>query len=132
MPPNTTPASSCKMSPPGVMSFTDDQAMRAQMSGRANIRTQAITWITPLVARTRARSPRPRAIALMPEGPAGNFPGSNSHGLGIPAGAKNKDAAWAFISWAVSKKTIERIVKEKGYRAVCRRSVITARNSRKC
>ena len=62
----------------------------------------------------------------MPAGPEGNFPGSNSHGLGIPAGAKNKDAAWEFISWALSKKTIERIVKEKGYGAVCRTSVITS------
>jgi multiple sugar transport system substrate-binding protein len=52
------------------------------------------------------------------------FPGSNSHGLGIPAGAKNKDAAWAFIQWALSKRTLERIVKDKGYAAVCRRSII--------
>ncbi len=62
----------------------------------------------------------------MPVGPAGNYPGSNSHGLGIPAGAKNKDAAWAFISWALSKEMISRIVREKGYGAVCRRSVITS------
>jgi multiple sugar transport system substrate-binding protein len=115
-----------EMSPPGVMSFTDDQAMRAQMSGRSNIRTQAITWITPLVAHQESKVAKTARYALMPAGPAGNYPGSNSHGLGIPAGAKNKDAAWAFISWAVSKKTIERIVKEKGYGAVCRRSVITS------
>ena len=44
-----------EMSPPGVMSFTDDQAMRAQMSGRSNIRTQAITWITPLVAHQESK-----------------------------------------------------------------------------
>jgi multiple sugar transport system substrate-binding protein len=115
-----------EMSPAGVMSFTDDQAMRAQLSGRANIRTQAITWITPLVAHQESKVAKTTRYALMPTGPAGNFPGSNSHGFGIPAGAKNKDAAWAFISWAVSKKTIERIVKEKGYGAVCRRSVITS------
>jgi len=44
--------------------------------------------------------------------------------IGIPAGAKNKDAAWAFIQWALSKQTLERIVKDKGYAAVCRRSII--------
>jgi multiple sugar transport system substrate-binding protein len=115
-----------EMSPQGVMSFTDDQAMRAQMSGRSNIRTQAITWITPLVAHQDSKVTKTTRYALMPVGPAGNYPGSNSHGFGIPAGAKNKDAAWAFISWAVSKKTIERIVTEKGYGAVCRRSVITS------
>ena len=47
--------------------------------------------------------------ALMPAGPAGNFPGSNSHGFGIPAGAKNKEAAWEFIKWAMSKDTLRRI-----------------------
>jgi multiple sugar transport system substrate-binding protein len=115
-----------EMAPPGVMSFTDDQAMRAQMSGRANICTHAITWITPLVAHPESKVAKTARYALMPAGPAGTFPGSNSHGLGIPAGAKNKDAAWAFISWAVSKQTIARIVKEKGYGAVCRRSIITS------
>ena len=34
--------------PSGVLSFTDDQAMQAQKQGRANIRTQAITWLVPL------------------------------------------------------------------------------------
>jgi multiple sugar transport system substrate-binding protein len=115
-----------EMSPPGAMSFTDDQAMRAQLSGRANIRTNAITWLTALVKHAESKVATTSRFALMPAGPAGNFPGSNSHGFGIPAGAKNKDAAWAFITWAVSKKTIERIVKEKGYGAVCRRSVISS------
>jgi multiple sugar transport system substrate-binding protein len=113
-------------SPQGVLSFSDDQAMRAQMSGRANIRTQAITWITPLVGHAESKVAKTTRYSLMPAGPKGNYPGSNSHGLGIPAGAKNKDAAWAFISWALSKQMINRIVKEKAYGAVCRRSVITS------
>jgi len=115
-----------EMSPPGVMSFSDDQAMRAQISGRSNIRTQAITWLTPLVAHKESKVATTARFSVMPVGPNGNFPGSNSHGLGIPAGAKNKDAAWAFISWALSKKMIGRLVEGKGYGAVCRRSVITS------
>ena len=54
----------------------------------------------------RARCRRRCASALMPAGPRGNFPGSNSHGLGIPAGSKKKEAAWEFIKWALSKETI--------------------------
>jgi hypothetical protein len=60
----------------------------------------------------------------MPEGPKGNFPGSNSHGLGIPAGSKKKEAAWEFIKWALSKETIAMVVKNHGYPSVCRMSVI--------
>jgi multiple sugar transport system substrate-binding protein len=110
--------------PSGVLSFTDDQAMRAQLSGRANIRTQAIGWMTPLAAQDDSTVKETVRYALMPGGPAGNFPGSNSHGFGIPAGANNKEAAWEFIKWAMGKEMIRRIALEKGYSAVCRRSVI--------
>src|SRR5262249_9902729 len=108
-----------KSGPSGLLSYTDDQAMRSQISGRANIRPQAITWLLPLnkhqdsVVRDTVR------YALMPRGPAGNFPGSNSHGFGIPAGSKKKGAAWEFIKWALSKEMVTRIVKEHGYPSIC-------------
>jgi multiple sugar transport system substrate-binding protein len=60
----------------------------------------------------------------VPAGPAGSYPGSNSHGFGIPAGSKNKEAAWEFIKWAVSKETTTRMLEDHGYPSVCRRSVI--------
>jgi multiple sugar transport system substrate-binding protein len=110
--------------PSGVLSYTDDQAMRAQLAGRANIRTQAISWMTPLAQDPESTVSETVRYALMPAGPAGNFPGSNSHGFGIPAGARNKEAAWQFIKWAMSKEMTRRIALEKGYSAVCRRSVI--------
>jgi multiple sugar transport system substrate-binding protein len=111
--------------PSGVLSYTDDQAMRAQIGGRANIRTQAIGWMTPLVRHEESKVKSTARYALMPKGPAGNFPGSNSHGYGIPLGSQKKDAAWAFIQWATSKETLRRIALERGYSAVCRRSIIT-------
>jgi multiple sugar transport system substrate-binding protein len=110
--------------PSGVLSFTDDQAMRAQLVGRANIRTQAIGWMTPLAKQEDSAVRDTVRYALMPAGPAGDFPGSNSHGFGIPAGARNKEAAWEFIKWAMGKEMTRRIALEKGYSAVCRRSVI--------
>ncbi len=113
-----------KYAPSGVLSYTDDQAMRAQLAGRANIRTQAIGWLTPLAKDPESKVKETVRYALMPSGPAGNFPGSNSHGYGIPAGAKQKEAAWEFIKWAMSKQNLRRIALEKGYSAVCRRSII--------
>ena len=107
-----------------MLSYTDDQAMRAQLAGRANIRTQAIGWLTPLAKDPESKVKETVRYALMPSGPAGNFPGSNSHGYGIPAGAKQKEAAWEFIKWAMSKQNLRRIALEKGYSAVCRRSII--------
>ncbi len=114
-----------KNGPSGVLSYTDDQAMRAQIGGRANIRTQAIGWMTPLVKHEESKVKTTARYALMPAGPAGNFPGSNSHGFGIPLGSQKKEAAWAFIQWAMSKQTLRKIALDKGYSAVCRRSIIT-------
>ena len=120
-----------KYGPDGILSYTDDQAMRSQMSGRANIRTQAITWQVPLAKHAESTVQKTVRYGLMPAGPSGNFPGSNSHALGIPAGSKKKEAAWEFIKWALSKETIARIVKEHGYPGVCRRSVIQSPEFRK-
>ena len=114
-----------KYGPPGGLSYTDDQAMRAQIGGRANIRTQAIGWMTPLVKHEDSKVKTTARFGLMPAGPAGNFPGSNSHGFGIPLGSQKKEAAWAFIQWAMSKQTLRKIALQKGYSAVCRRSIIT-------
>lgn len=113
-----------KYGPDGQLSYSDDQAMRAQMSGRANMRTQAITWGVPLAKDPESKVAKTTRFALMPAGPKGNFPGSNSHGLGIPAGSKKKEAAWEFIKWAFSKETINMIVEKHGYPSVCRTSVI--------
>jgi multiple sugar transport system substrate-binding protein len=98
--------------------------MRAQMAGRAMFRSQAITWLVPLARHEESTVKSTVRYALMPAGPAGNFPGSNSHGLGIPAGSRRKEAAWEFIQWALSKQMLNRIVAEHGYPSVCRRSVI--------
>ncbi len=113
-----------KYGPDGILSYSDDQAMRSQMSGRANMRTQAITWMVPLAKHAESTVRETVRYGLMPAGPKGNFPGSNSHGLGIPAGSKKKEAAWEFIKWALSKETIAMVVKNHGYPSVCRLSII--------
>ena len=113
-----------KYGPPGVLSFTDDQAMQSQKSGRANIRTQAITWLVPLAKDPDSQVKDTVRYSLMPSGPAGNFPGSNSHGFGIPVGSKNKKAAWEFIKWAVGKGMTKKLIEKHGYPSVCRRSLI--------
>jgi multiple sugar transport system substrate-binding protein len=114
-----------KFAPSGGLSFTDDQAMRTQIAGRANFRTQAITWLVPLAKHDDSTVKSTVRYSLMPAGPAGNFPGSNSHGLAIPIGSRRKELAWEFIQWALSKQMLNRIVETRGYPSVCRRSVIT-------
>jgi multiple sugar transport system substrate-binding protein len=107
-----------------VLSFTDDQAMQSQKTGRANLRTQAITWMVPLAKDPDSRVKDTVRYGMVPAGPAGAFPGSNSHGFGIPVGSRNKEAAWEFIKWAVSKELLTRMLEDHGYPSICRRSII--------
>jgi multiple sugar transport system substrate-binding protein len=113
-----------KFSVPGVLSYTDDQAMQAQLSGRANMRTNSMTWLLPLYKSADSKVKNTVRYGLMPAGPAGAFPGANCHGFGIPAGSKRKGAAWEFIKWALSKEMLTRIVEKHGYPSVVRRSVV--------
>lgn len=110
--------------PSGILSYTDDQSLESQLSGRANMRTNALTWGLPLAKDPTSKVKNTVRYAMVPAGPAGDFPGSNCHGFGIPAGSKKKGAAWEFIKWALSKEMLTRMVKEHGYPSVCRRSVI--------
>lgn len=113
-----------KYSPPGGISFNDDQAMRFQLSGRANMRTCSIDWLMPLAKLPDSKVKSTMRFAAMPGGKAGSFPAVNANGFGIPAGAKNKEAAWTFIQWALSKKTFLRMTLEKNQIAIPRKSVI--------
>jgi multiple sugar transport system substrate-binding protein len=113
-----------KYSVPGVLSYTDDQAMQAQLAGRASIRTQSMTWMLPLFKSADSTVKNTVRYGMMPGGPAGVFPGANCHAFGIPAGSRKKEAAWEFIKWALSKEMLTRIVEKYGYPSVCRRSVV--------
>ena len=113
-----------KYSVPGVLSYTDDQAMQAQLAGRANIRTQSMTWMLPLYKSADSTVKNTVRYGMLPAGPAGAFPGANCHAFGIPAGSKKKEAAWEFIKWALSKEMLTRIVEKHGYPSIVRRSVV--------
>lgn len=61
---------------------------------------------------------------FVPGGPAGRWPAFGAHGLAIPAGSKNKEAAWEFIKWALSTERQLRGGLEKGEIALTRKSVL--------
>jgi multiple sugar transport system substrate-binding protein len=113
-----------KYAPQGVLSYTDDQAMRNQLEGRANIRTTAMAWLLPLGKSEASTVRDTMRYGMIPAGPGGSFPGSNSNGFGIPAGSRQKEAGWAYIQWATSKETFRRVASLVSGHAVPRRSVI--------
>jgi multiple sugar transport system substrate-binding protein len=109
--------------PDGWLAQTYDQTVNVLKQGRANYCLFNQPFLMQM-ASPDSKTKETCAFAMYPEGPKGTFPGVAVHGWGIPTGAKNKDASWEFIKWAVGKDLMMRMLQEKSYGAVTRRSVI--------
>ncbi len=84
------------------------------MSGRANIRTQAITWMVPLVQAPDSTVKTTR-YALMPAGTGGQLPGLQfSHGLGIPLARRTRKRPGPSSSGRCARRLLQRMLVEKG------------------
>jgi len=112
--------------PDGALSYMYDQALNSCLQGRTNYITFNHAWLVQLGDPQKSKVAKTVAYSLAPAGPKGRFPGVAAHGFGIPAGSKKKEAAWEFIKWAMSKEMFRRMLVEKGYGSITRRSVIEA------
>jgi multiple sugar transport system substrate-binding protein len=109
--------------PDGAVSYTYDQVVATLKAGRANYSPNGQIFLVQMGAKD-SKVAQSCKFSMCPAGPKGRYPGVAAHGWGIPAGSKNKDAAWQFISWAMSKPLMRRMVDERGYSSVTRRSLI--------
>jgi multiple sugar transport system substrate-binding protein len=106
-----------------VISYTYDQVVATLKAGRANYSPNGQIFLVQMGAKD-SKVAGTCNFSMCPAGPKGRFPGVATHGWGIPAGSKNKDAAWQFITWAMSKPIIRQMVVERGYSSITRRSLI--------
>lgn len=115
--------------PDGAVTYTPDQVLQSLKQGRVNFTDQGQLYLAQLGDAATSRTVKTVKFGLVPKGPAGRFPGTAVHGLGIPAGSKNKEAAWAFIQWALSKQTTRKAVLA-GYGSPARRSDVDSTDFR--
>jgi multiple sugar transport system substrate-binding protein len=109
--------------PPQVLDYDVDQTTQGLRRGRVNYQLNNHAFV--LLAGEQGSQVRETVnFALYPRGPKGRFPGLASHAWGIPTGARNKDASWEFIKWSMSKELLQRMVTEKGYGSITRRSIL--------
>jgi multiple sugar transport system substrate-binding protein len=111
--------------PEGAIGYNYDQAVAALVAGRANYSTNNHVFLALMGAKD-SKVTATTNFSLIPKGPKGRFPGIATHGWGIPIGSKNKDAAWQFIIWSMSKKLLLRMAQEKQVGSITRKSVIEA------
>jgi multiple sugar transport system substrate-binding protein len=111
--------------PEGAIGYNYDQAVSALVAGKANYSTNNHVFLA-LMGSKESKVTQTCNFSLMPRGPKGRFPGIATHGWGIPVGSKNKDAAWHFITWAMSKKLLLRMVEEKQLGSIMRQSIIAS------
>lgn len=109
--------------PNGGITYTADQSLQALKQGRVNVSDASQTYLAQLGNAQASRTLKTAHFGSMVSGPKGAFPGMATHALGIPAGSKNKEAAWAFIQWSLSKQMTARAL-EAGYGSPTRRSDI--------
>jgi multiple sugar transport system substrate-binding protein len=109
--------------PDGALSYTYDQVVATLKAGRANYSPNGQIFLLQMGA-ADSKVAKTCNFSMCPAGPKGRFPGVATHGWGIPVGSKNKDAGWQFITWAMSKPVIKRMVVERGYSSITRRSLI--------
>ncbi len=110
--------------PEGVANYTYDQVVESLKAGRVNYATLNQVWLA-LMAAPDSQVAKTTSFGLFPKGPKGRFPGIASHAWGIPTGAKNKDAAWEFIKWSMSKEFLTKLVNQHALASITRQSVIS-------
>ena len=80
-----------------MLSYTYDQSLNTLKQGRANYTTFNQAWLVQLGDAKTSKVASTVNYSMMPQGPAGRFPGVASHGWGIPVGSQNKDTRGLFL-----------------------------------
>jgi len=108
--------------PAAASSYTYEQVTEALRAGRVNYSPHNHAFVAQM-GESGSKVINTSNFSMFPKGPKGRFPGVASHGWGIPVGAKNKDASWEFIKWALSKEMIANMTQKHGLGSVTRNSI---------
>lgn len=103
-----------KVAPPGVAGFNWMESMAAFTQGRAAMWIDGVGWAPPLEDPNASRIVGKVGYTLVPAGPKGQYSATYGDGIGIAQASNNKEAAWLYCQWAVSKLMGARLLQSGG------------------
>lgn len=109
--------------PPGAGNFNFPEVAASMQSGKLAMFVDGTSIVAQSLDPKKSQVIDDMAIGPVPSGPAGRSPAIAVHGLGIPADAQHPDAAFKFIAWATSAKTLTKIALSQPYPDFTRASV---------
>jgi len=89
--------------PPGNIGFNWNECQTTFLQGRAAIWWDGIGFSAPLLDKTKSKVADKVGFAPVPAGPKAQNSATFIEGMGIPATAKNKKAAWLWLQWITGK-----------------------------
>ncbi|HVY15248.1 MAG TPA: sugar ABC transporter substrate-binding protein [Rhodopila sp.] len=92
--------------PPGNIGFNWNECQTTFMQGRGAMWWDGIGFSAPLLDKTKSKVVDKVGFAPVPAGPKAQLCATYIEGIGIPAQAKNKKAAWLFLQWATGKELL--------------------------
>ncbi len=90
--------------PPGNIGFNWNECQTTFMQGRAAMWWDGIGFSAPLLDKNKSKIVEKVGFAPVPAGPKSHHCATFIEGIGIPASAKNKKAAWLFVQWITGKQ----------------------------
>jgi len=103
-----------KVAPPGVAGFNWMESMAAFTQGRAAMWIDGVGWAPPLEDPNASRIVGKVGYTVVPAGPKGQYSATYGDGIGIAQASPNKEAAWLYCQWAVSKLMGTRLLQSGG------------------
>lgn len=100
--------------PPDVSTYTHEEALGAFMSGKTAMWLDATAIASAITDPQKSKVYDKVAFAAPPDGPAGESAALADWNISIPNGAKNPDAAWAFMMYMTSREKSLEYVKNGG------------------
>src|ERR1700730_18357973 len=103
-----------KVAPPGVSGFNWMESMASFTQGRSAMWIDGVGWAPPLEDPAASRIVGKIGYTMVPAGPKGQYSATYGDGIGIAAASKNKEAAYLYCQWAVSKLMGARLLQAGG------------------